>query len=159
MKNFLKKIKKFILKNKLLSVLLMMFILIFILIIIAVKVFIFPSYGSKYGNRLSGIDAVKLDKERFNTLKNSFDSSESFSLKDFRLSGKIVNFYVNVDGTIDISEVKKKAMEVINLFSEDEINYYDFQVFITCTSESDNYPIIGYKKASEGLHWVNEGEV
>lgn len=156
MRKFLKKIKKFILKNKLLSILIGLVLLIFIFGLIVIKILIFPSYSvSKYGNRLDGIQDVKLDDSRFNDIKNNFEAKSGFTVDKFRLSGRIVNIFINVDN-ISKDEVKSEALKLVNSFSEDEIKFYDFQVFVNGSDEG--YPIIGYKnKNSEGLHWNYEG--
>lgn len=156
MKKFLKKLKKFIIKNKMLSILLGILILILIFGLVFIKMFIFPSYGvSKYGNRLEGIENVKLDDSRFNDIKNGFEAKSGFTIDKFRLSGRIVNIYITA-GDIKKDDVKSEALRLVSSFSEDEIKFYDFQVFVT--GESEDYPIIGYKnKNSEGLHWNYEG--
>ena len=159
MKDFFKKLKKFILKNKLLSILILLFILIVLLGMVIVKILIFPSYSSsKYGNRLEGIDSVRLDDSRFNEVKEKFGDVDGFTVNSFRLSGKIVNIMISVDDNISVSKAKSNASKLVECFSDEELDYYDFQVFIT--GSEDKYPIIGYKnKNSEGLYWNYEGEI
>ena len=158
MKDFLKKMKRFIIKNKLLSVLLFLLILILILILIAIKVFIFPSYKvSKYGNRLDNIESVKLSDSRFSEIKDGFEKIDGFNIDNFRVSGKIVNIYVKADDSIDFNKVKHGCDKLVKSFSDEELKFYDFQVFVT--GNGDKYPVIGYKnKNSEGLRWSSEGE-
>lgn len=157
MKKFLKKLKNFIINNKLLSILLMLFILILIAMLVLVKIIIFPHYSvSPYGHRLDGIENVKLDDSRFNEIKNGFESKKGFTIDKFRLSGRIVNIYINADEEIDIDSVKSLSLSLIKSFKEEEIKYYDFQVLVS--GEGDKYPMLGYKnKNSEGLYWNNEG--
>ena len=151
------KFLNFIKKNITLSILLLIFILIFILGLVAIKVIIFPSYSTdKYGDRLENIDTVKLTDSRFEEIKTSIESVDGFNIKKFEVSGKIVNIYVDVVD-FDVKVSKERAQEIISKFSEEELKYYDFQVFIT--GNSDSYPVIGYKnKNSESLHWNYEGE-
>ena len=161
MKKFLSKLKSFILKNKLLSILLFLLILILILGIVMIKVIVFPNYKvSNYGNRLEGIDSVKLDDSRFNEIKSSFESS-SLTINSFRLSGKIVNVAVVANEGVDVNHAKSSCSKILEGFSEDELKFYDIQIFVTSADkDSDGYPIIGYKnKNSEGLHWNYEGEI
>lgn len=155
------KLLNFIKKNKLLSILLLIFIVIIILLIVALKVLVFPNYSvNKYGNRLDNIDSVPLTNSRFNEIKDNFENVDGFSISKIELSGRIVNIYINVKSDFNIKNAKEKSSNLVNLFSEDELNYYDFQVFITCNEESNHYPIIGYKnKSSEGLYWNYEGEI
>lgn len=157
MKKFIKKLKNFVLKNKLLSVLLFLLILIIILCLVAIKVLIFPSYKvSKYGNRLDGIENIKLTESRVNEIKDKFEAVDGFTIDRFRLSGKIVNVYIKADDKISVDKVKSSCMKLISGFSEDELKFYDFQVFVTGSSEK--YPMIGYKnKNSEGMDWNYEG--
>lgn len=156
MKKYLKKIKLFILKNKLLSLLIGLLLLILLFGLVFIKILIFPHYRvSKYGNRLEGIEKVKINDSRFDDIKKSFDSKEGFTISGYRLSGRIINIYVKVSG-IDKETVKSESMKFVDSFSDDEKVFYDFQIFVT--SEDDGYPIIGYKnKNSEGLHWNYEG--
>ena len=157
MKKYLKKIKRFVIKNKLLSLLIGLVALILILGLIILKILIFPHYRvSKYGDRLDGIESVELDNDRYNDIKNSFEGNENLTLDSFRLSGKIVNIFISVKGEYKEEDIKAKSMEIINKFSEDERKFYDFQVFVTFDGDRD--PIIGYKnKNSEGLEWNHEG--
>ncbi len=159
MKKFFKKIVNFVKKNKLLSILLFLLILIIILALVAIKVLIFPSYKvTKYGNRLDGIESVKLDDSRVEEVKNAFEAVDGFTIDRFRLSGKIVNIYIKADSNISIDKVKSSSMKLVSGFSEDELKFYDFQVFVTGPEDNSNYPMIGYKnKNSEGMDWNYEG--
>ena len=114
MKKFLKKLKNFILKNKLLSILLFLLILIIILCLVAIKVLIFPSYKvSKYGNRLDGMENIKLTESRVNEVKDKFEAVDGFTIDRFRLSGKIVNVYIKADDKISVDKVKSSSMKLI----------------------------------------------
>lgn len=154
----MEKLKKFILKNKLLSVLIFLFVLIIILGLVIIKCFVFPSYKvSKYGNRLDGISDVKLSDSRFDEIKDSFDAVDGFTIDGFRLSGRIVNIYISANESIDVDKVKSSCSKLVNKFSDEELKFYDFQVFVTGPDDS-KYPILGYKnKNSEGLSWNYEG--
>ena len=89
-------------------------------------------------------------------MKDKFETVEGLTIDKFRLSGKIVNIYVKADESISIDKVKSSCKKLVLSFSEEELKYYDFQVFVT--GSSDKYPIIGYKnKNSEGMDWNYEG--
>lgn len=157
MKKKLKKILIWIKKNKLISMLIILILLFIILGLVAIKVLIFPSFDvNEYGNRLEGIENVKLDDNRFNTLKDSIELPENVSFKNIYVSGRIVNIFINVGSDNDINNIKQLCDNFVNSFSEEEIAFYDFQVFLT--GDGDKYPMIGYKnKKSGGLVWNNEG--
>lgn len=160
MKSFLGKLKKFVIKNKLLTVLIILIFIILILGIIGAKVLIFPHYSvTKYGHRLDNIESVKLDDSRFDEIKNGLELSDGLSIKSFRLSGKIVNITIEVENEkgIDAHKIKSTASKILDKFSEDELKYYDFQVFFA--GNDDISPMIGYKSVnSEKLSWNYEGE-
>ena len=158
MKKKSNKLLEFIKKNVLLSILILIFILIIILGLVSIKVLVFPHYSvDKYGDRLENIETVKLSNSRFDEIKGSFDAIDGFNIDKFELSGRIVNIYISVKDDFDVNTAKESASKLVSLFSEDEIKFYDFQVFVT--SNGDKYPIIGYKnKNSEGLYWNYEGE-
>lgn len=160
MKDFLVKLKKFIIKNKLLSILILLILVIIILGLIGIKILIFPHYSvSKYGHRLDGIENVELNNSRFDEIKNSFEPTDGISIKSFRLSGRIVNITIDVQNEkgIDSHEIKSNSSKLLEKFSEDELNYYDFQIFVS--GNDDISPMIGYKSInSEKLSWNYEGE-
>ena len=85
-----------------------------------------------------------------------------FIRKFFSISS-LQNYYIRrkigkLKDDFDVNTAKESASKLVSLFSEDEIKFYDFQVFVT--SNGDKYPIIGYKnKNSEGLYWNYEGEI
>ena len=157
MKKIPNKFLNFIKRNKLLSILMLLFILIIIFGLVMVKIIVFPSFSTdKYGDRLNGIESVKLSDSKFDDIKST-EVSEGFNINKVELSGKIVNIYVNVTGEIDKATVRDNSNKLLEKFSEEELKYYDIQVFVT--GESDIFPMIGYKnKISEGLHWNYEGE-
>ena len=148
----------FIKRNKLLTVLIILVFLVIIFGVVALKVLIFPNYATdKYGDRLNGIENVQLSDTKFDEIKNT-DTVEGFNVDKVELSGKIVNIYVNVTGDIDKGVSKENANKLLSNFNDEELKYYDIQIFII--GESEIYPMIGYKnKISEGLRWNYEGEI
>jgi alpha-N-arabinofuranosidase len=85
-----------------------------------------------------------------------FQNEKFYYKVQFKLTGKIVNIFISVDSEITVDSIKENADKFIKCFSESEIAYYDFQVFVT--GEGDKYPMLGYKhKNSEGLFWNYEG--
>lgn len=160
MKSFLIKLKKFVMKNKLLSILILLILLIVILGLIGIKILVFPSYSvSKYGHRLDGIESVKIDDSRFDEIKNSFEAIDGISIKSIRLSGKIVNIILDVQNGkgIDSHKIKSDSSKLLEKFSEEELKYYDFQIFVS--GNDDVSTMIGYKSTnSEKLNWNYEGE-
>ena len=156
MKKFFIKIKDLMLHHKLLAVIcLLAFILFVVLCLMLLSMTI--STSNKYGNRLDGIQEVKLTEDRVNEVKEKFEAVDGFTIDKFRLSGRIVNIYITA-GDIKKDDVKSEALRLVSSFSEDEIKFYDFQFFVTGPEDNSHYPMIGYKnKNSEGMDWNYEG--
>ena len=132
-------------------------IVIFLVIIgIMAKNFFFPEDAiAYYGTRLEGIDKVKLDKKKQESLKTEFkDSSKSVTI---RLAGRII--YVDVKLKEDVSRdtAKELANKTLEKLSEEERSYYDVQFIISKTKDKEHFPIIGYKHHTKtGIKWTKD---
>lgn len=131
-------------------------ILFLILIVIAYVCYglLFGSRGvPQYGNRLNGIEEVKPSKD---TLDNSADELKKkydfIADIDVSLSGKIINYIITVnDGTTD-AKAKEMITKVVDYYTKDQIEYFDFQVFVTNeNTDVKGFPIIGYKNKANSV--------
>ena len=108
MKDFFKKIKSWANKNKGFAIIIALgFILFLILLIIFFQMLIGGS-SDKYGNRLDGIDKVKISNETFEEVKKEVTDTELVEEVSTRLQGKIV--YMTITLKSDTS--KDKAKEI-----------------------------------------------
>lgn len=141
-------------KRLLLSILLILFILILIAAIVAIKVLIFPSYkASKYGDRLNGLENISIN---IDDVVSKVPTTDGINYDSYRLSGKIVNIYFNIDEKVSNDSVKEFANAFVNGFSSDQLSYYDFQVFV---KRNDECILIGYRsKNFDSLSWNYVGE-
>ena len=109
-----------------------------------------------YGNRLDGIDNVLITDDKVNEVVNFIKEDNSISDASIHIKGKIINIIIKVskkENTID--KMKEKSKDIIEKFSKDEIDFYDFQFFIK--NEDGNYNLIGYKnKNNEGISWSSD---
>ena len=130
--------------------------LVFLLIIgvfgfITVKQYLYPDDKlTVYGNRLDGIDKVKITDEKKNEIIKMI--KEKAGIKDAKIDiqGKIINVSITASEKENTKEeMQKLCTEILLKFSSEEIKFYDFQFFIK--NEDLNYNMIGYKnKISEG---------
>ena len=128
------KLIKEIKKNKYTSIAVLSFVILLILLFILYKA-IMPSLGTPvYGNRLDGIEEVEITNEKINSLDEKVST---------------VNTVVTVIEGTKAATAKKITDVVLKEFDEDQVAYYDFQVFIKSENDKeDNYPIIAYKNKS-----------
>ena len=127
-----------------------------IIIVLLVKIYnnLFPNSGSK---RLEGIENYNLTSEEVNAVKEKINELENIESIDVHTNDeltKIITIFITLKEDIDLEKVKSKLDEVIPLFSEDNLKFYDIQVFVKSNEESDVYPQIGYKhKTSSNFAW------
>ena len=136
--------------------------LVFLLIIgvfgfITVKQYLYPDDKlTVYGNRLDGIDKVKITDEKKNEIIKMI--KEKAGIKDAKIDiqGKIINVSITASEKENTKEeMQKLCTEILLKFSSEEINFYDFQFFIK--NEDLNYNMIGYKnKISEEISYSDD---
>ena len=114
--------------------------------------------GSPYGNRLDGIENVPITNETIEQANNLFESVEGVNKSTYTLNGKISYFVVMVDVGTNPETVKKVEDDFLELFTEEQIAFYDFQILIDDgQEESDLYPVMGSKSVNnEAFTWVGK---
>ncbi len=142
---------KYLKKNKIYLVGIVIFLIAVIAIIIALWDILIPNDGSVYGNRLDNIEEYMPNDTVFEEIKSDLISNDHIKEVEYTISGKILNFMIDVEvGTDKISSVSF-ANKILEHLSEDAKNYFDIQVYFTCKTEElaegdeSIYPFIAYK--------------
>lgn len=144
--------------RKIKIILLCIFILVFVISIIAiVSVLYTDSSKDVYGNRLSGIEDVKVSNQEILKIKDDFKLSKLVKTTDYSLKGRLMNFVIEVEDTTKVADVKKIAQNILTSLDEKVQGYYDIQLFIVSNDEkNEDYPIMAYKhKTSKNFVWTN----
>lgn len=131
-------------------------ILVFLLIIIlGVKAF-FPS-GNSYGDRLKGIDKVKLSKKDIASLEKEISDRNKIKNVSINVEGRLISIVIETEESANLDDMKDYCKEKLELFDEDELKYYDIQFYIVNESdEKEHFPAIGYRhKTSDSITWSN----
>ena len=109
-----------------------------------------------YGNRLNGINKVKIERKDIKKLESSIKEEDSVVSVKARLEGKtiIVDIKVKKDTSLDVAQ--SVGSKSTTNFDEKELKFYDFEIFIENEDEGNkSYPIIGHKKASrDSFSWT-----
>lgn len=133
-------------------------LLIFVILCIFVWGFLFPD-GSKseYGNRLDGIDKVRISDDKLKKLETELEGRDFVKSADAYITGRIINVMIDVNDGTDVATAKALTEVVKSNFSEDELAFYDTQVYLTNEGNSESsYPYIGYKHRTESdFFWTN----
>jgi len=152
---------KYIKKNKL-----TVFIIIIFAIIVIVGGYLYNMLFANgrsgiYGNRLDGIEEVKITSKQYKEIKTKLKENESVIEVSTDLKGKIVNIIITIKDEVDKGTAKTIASSSLEIFDAEQLKYYDVQIFVKKDNEELNdFPIIGYKQnGKEGLTWSKDRQV
>ena len=152
----MKEVLKFISKYKIYIVLAILFLFCLFLFITFYKYMNPSDLNTVYGSRLDGIEKIFKKEEKKDEIIKFIKDNEDVSSASIDIQGKIINISIkigNKENTIDI--MKEKCSLIVNKFSKEEIEFYDFQFFIK--NEDANYNLIGYKnKKNEELSYSHD---
>ena len=156
MKDFFKKIKSWANKNKGFAIIIALgFILFLILLIIFFQMLIGGS-SDKYGNRLDGINKVKISNETFEEVKKEVTDTELVEEVSTRLQGKIVYMTIILKSDTSKDKAKEIASATLDNYSEDELKFYDFSFFLRWKGEEGDTVVTGNKHHSlDSITWTN----
>lgn len=149
---------KFFKKHKKETIFLMVGIAVFLILLIIFIVMWFSGSNNKYGTRLDRINEVPLSDSYLGDIESDISDKSIVSKVSSNIQGKLVNFIITVKDGTSIDDAKKLSSVVKDGFTDDELNFYDLQVFVAVSSNKDDtkYPIIGYKhKNDDNFVWSN----
>ncbi len=134
----------------------------FALIAVIVMLFAFlkmtVNTSGRYGDRLDGIEEVSISDDTLTDISSSLEEKEEVSEAVVRVQGKII--YVDITFTASTTLVKGKeiAASVVNEFSDDEQDFYDFSFIIhqeNDEEEADTWASAGAKNAKDAeVSWT-----
>lgn len=151
----MEKIKKWINKNKGLAILLLLTIIFVIILLIIFIELLIGGSSNKYGNRLDGIDKVKISNETYESVKKEVEDTELVKKVETRLQGKIVYTTIELKDGITVEKAKEIAVNTLDNYSEDELKYYDFSFFLKWKGEEKDTVITGNKHHNlDSITWV-----
>ncbi len=128
------------------------------IVVILLFVLIYNNLFSGSGsNRLEGISSHIITKDEMESVKGKLNELENIDSVDVNTNPKtkIVKIFVRLKDDIEFDKVKTISNEVLTDFSEDNLKFYDIEIFVeSLNSESTVYPQIGYKhKTSSEFAW------
>lgn len=152
---------KYIKKNKLTVFIIAIFVLIVLVGAYLYNLLFSSGRREAYGNRLDGIENVEITKDQYDKVKDKLKENESVIKVSTDLKGKIVNIIMTVKDDVTKDNAKKIASTALSEFDEEQLKFYDIQIFVKKDNEELNdFPIIGYKQnGKEGLSWSKDRQV
>jgi len=127
-------------KHKGLSIVIGLTLILFIIMLIIFAKLFLGNGEDKYGNRLEGIEDVKLNN--LNEIENKIKEDENVINANVRLQGKIVYIVFEVNSNISVETAKVMASNVLENFSEEELSFYDFSYIIKLTNIVEEEEVI-----------------
>lgn len=160
MKKIIKKLKNSWNQNRVLFVLTTILIVCIILILMVVIDYFLGTSKDKYGDRLEGIKNVEVS--RISELESKVKEDEKIANCNIRQIGKIIYINIKFTNEITLVEAEGKALNTVELFSEEELKFYDLNYSLTqdATESSAGFSIMGAKNINgTGLVWNNNTPV
>lgn len=158
MKKFFKGIWGLIKRHKLLT--LIMFLASIVVIIMMYFFFsMFIGDNGKYGNRLDGIEKVKLTEKALTSIETSLEENAEVTDGSVRVQGKIVYIHIEVTRETSLDRAKELAVITLDKFEEDERKFYDFGFSLTQVEQEGNedigFVVTGTKNAKrDSISWI-----
>ena len=134
-------------------------IIIITVIVVLTSVLLFLVYNSLFSSsnstRYDGIENYELTKKEISSVKDKLNELDNVKSVDVYINSKIIKIILKLSEDIDLESVKTKANEALSGLSEDNLEYYDVEIFVdSLNEESEVYPQIGYKfKTNSEFSW------
>ena len=151
----MEKLKKWINKNKGFAIICALALILFIIMVVIFVRLLVGGSSNKYGNRLDGIDKVKISNEVYESVKEEVKDVEGVNDVSVRLQGKIVYTTIELSDSISVDKAKEIAKNNLDNYTEDELKYYDFSFFLKWKGEESDKVITGNKHHNlEDITWI-----
>ena len=158
----MKKLGKFVKTHRVFTILMAVVLVCVILIATVLFRLFYDSKKGMYGDRLEGIEKVKLEEKRLNEIEDKIIAEGNILVAECRVQGKIVYTHITFDTAANLDTAKAVAGKVLDNFSDEEKGYYDFHFTLkkTSTEQDAGFLIEGAKnKNGSGLIWNNNRPV
>lgn len=130
--------KKLLKKKKL--VIILAIILILALLVVLVKVM--SDNKNIYGDRCSDTTSYKLSNDTINKAKETIKEVGNIADIDIRTKLCTVKIIVTLKEDVELDKIKDMSNKLLKAFSEKELKYYDFSLYVISENEkSETYPI------------------
>ena len=156
----MKGLKGFLQRNKVFIILtLIVLVCVVIMILCLLANFYGGNDGDKYGRRTEGIEKVEITSARQRKIEDKLEADEFISNKTYiKIQGKIIYLTIVFEEGISLVEAQGKAIAILEEYSDEEQNFYDFQFTLLQASSEPNegFPIAGAKNVhGTNVVWIN----
>ena len=150
------KVVKWIKKNTGLFIVLLLAIVLLIFISVIFIMLMIGNSSDKYGNRLDGIDEVKISSEAYAEVENELIGTGLVEDASVRLQGKIVYTTIVLKSDTGVETAKEIAGNTLDNYEEDELKFYDYSFFLKWKGEENDTVITGNMHNNlSSIAWVS----
>lgn len=151
--------KRYIKEHKVVVAAVIFMFIIIALAFIVKATFFTNSKNAVYGNRLDGIEKVKISTTQKDDIIENLNSDSAVKKSTYKLQGKIINVTIVVNDDVGKDTAKSLAGKVLEKLKDKQKKYYDIQIFVKKDSDATDFPIIGYKHHSkDNFSWTKDRE-
>lgn len=155
MKKIFDRIKDWALENKGFALILGLAIVFLIIIIIITIQLLVGGSSNKYGNRLDGINKVKIASDTYKGVEEEVKENDGVEEVETRLQGKIVYTTITFSSDVSVDKAKEIASNTLDNYTEEELSFYDFSYFLKWKGEEEDTVITGNKHHNKDtIAWV-----
>jgi len=117
--------------------------------------FILEDNKNPYGNRCDESINYQISSKQKKAVKNKFKEIEQVNNVDIYTKLCTIKIFVNLKEDVELDTIKTKTKEIFEIFEEDELELYDFALYITSDNlESEIYPInVSKHNSREDFAW------
>ena len=156
MKNVFEKIKKWVNRNKGFAIIVGLSIILFLILLIIFLQMLLGGSSNKYGNRLDGIDKVKISEKTYDGVKKEVEETDLTEEVETRLQGRIVYTTITLKSDTTVDKAKEIASNTLDNYTNSELEYYDFSFFLKWKGEEKDTVITGNKHHNlDTITWTN----
>lgn len=159
----MKKLKKIYTEHRIFAILMALVIVCFVLIgTVLIQCFYVGGNKDKYGNRLDGIEKVKLSESFIKDTESKLIAEEIVKKAEIIVTGKIVYISMKFDAPTTLVEAQSMAQKSLEYFKDEEKNFYDFMFTLRedSTENAEGFLISGSKNNNgSGLVWNNNNPI
>lgn len=149
------KIKDWAMKNKTLAIVVFLAFILFIILLVIMLELLLGGGSNKYGDRLDGIDKVKIENKTYDEVKEEILGTDLVEDTSIRLQGKIVYTTIVLKSDTSVDKAKEIASNTLDNYSEEELSFYDYSFFLKWNGEDGDTVITGNKHHNlETITWV-----
>ncbi len=145
----------FVKRNKGTIIAIVIFLVILVFFVQVFNMFMSNDEKALYGNRLDGKEAVSISSDNIKKIKQALkDETKKCEVEE---QGRILNVIITVNDDANLDSAKNLASKVLEQLKDKQKKYYDIQVFIKKSIETNDFPIIGYKHhTKDNYTWTKD---